>query len=159
MIKKLIKFAAGLVTTDTGDYRRTGISYQGISNKQAVDLTPYGFFHNTPEGGLALVFAQNGQESNPVVIMDDPKNRFKNTSEGETGLYNQLTEDLIHLRADGSILLKVSGSTMVFENGTLTVSNANVIVTSGDVIADGISLKTHTHGGVQSGGDNTGTPN
>lgn len=34
-----------------------------------------------------------------------------------------------------------------------------VTVTSGDVVADSKSLKTHTHGGVTTGGGNTGAPN
>lgn len=40
--------------------------------------------------------------------------------------------------------------------GHLTVGNG--ITVTGDVTADGISLKTHTHGGVSSGGSNTGPP-
>ena len=42
--------------------------------------------------------------------------------------------------------------------GTLRLQNGSVIVTSGDVEADGISLKTHVHGGVDSGSSNTGVP-
>lgn len=34
----------------------------------------------------------------------------------------------------------------------------NITVTSGDVTADGKSLKAHKHGGVQTGGGQTGTP-
>ena len=34
----------------------------------------------------------------------------------------------------------------------------NVVITSGDVTADGISLKTHVHDGVTSGGDTSGGP-
>jgi len=34
----------------------------------------------------------------------------------------------------------------------------NIAVSSGDVTADGISLKTHVHGGVTTGGGNTGVP-
>jgi len=36
--------------------------------------------------------------------------------------------------------------------------NGDLIVTGGDVTADGISLKTHVHGGVESGGDETDQP-
>lgn len=53
-------------------------------------------------------------------------------------------------------------------NGSLTVNasvgdvvNVNGVVlevTGGDVVADGISLKQHTHGGVQTGSGSTGTP-
>jgi hypothetical protein len=42
---------------------------------------------------------------------------------------------------------------------TITLpSGGNVVVTGGDVIADGISLKTHIHPGVATGGGITGLP-
>lgn len=42
-------------------------------------------------------------------------------------------------------------------NGTLHVTGQ--ITCDADVVADGVSLKTHTHGGVTAGGANTGAPN
>ena len=42
--------------------------------------------------------------------------------------------------------------------GTIRLQSGDIIVTGGDVIADGISLKTHVHGGVDSGGSNTDPP-
>lgn len=50
------------------------------------------------------------------------------------------------------IELTPSGITITLPGG------GNVTVVGGDVIADGISLKTHRHGGVQVGGSNTGVP-
>ena len=51
----------------------------------------------------------------------------------------------------------VSGAQMVFRNtGTIQVTGG--IVTTGDVVAEGISLFTHIHSEVQSGGDDTGPP-
>lgn len=44
----------------------------------------------------------------------------------------------------------------IFNNGTIEVKG-NMIV-QGDVIANGISLTSHTHGGVQSGNSTTGVP-
>ncbi len=65
--------------------------------------------------------------------------------------------------------LQVNGNTTI--NGMLTVSQlitgqdglaisgaSGATVTGGDINADGISLKTHVHGGVQAGSDNTGGP-
>lgn len=43
-------------------------------------------------------------------------------------------------------------------NGNVTVTGGNITVNGGDVTADGISLKTHTHGGVAPGGGSTSTP-
>lgn len=42
--------------------------------------------------------------------------------------------------------------------GSVKVNTGSVTVTSGDVTADGHTLKSHVHGGVQSGGSNTSTP-
>ena len=63
----------------------------------------------------------------------------------------------IELDTDGNLDQVISGS----ENTTLTAMNitapSNVNV-NGDVIADGISLVTHIHGGVTSGPSTTGVP-
>lgn len=39
-----------------------------------------------------------------------------------------------------------------------TIDSTGITVTGGDIVADGISLKTHVHSGVMTGGDNTGEP-
>ena len=49
----------------------------------------------------------------------------------------------------------VGDSTASFK-GDVNIESGDVKVTGGDVEADGITLKTHTHGGVQTGGGNTG---
>jgi phage baseplate assembly protein V len=174
MIKKLIKMARGLLTTDTGNYRRVEITYMGVT-KDALDITPYGFFHNTPSGGMALVFSQNGQESNSIAIVDDPKNRFANTKPGEVGLYNQLTKSHVYLKSDGSIELKVGDTTAILTEAALTLTGADII-TDGNIIAAGnmtatgtvtgetdvvfagISGNSHVHGGVDPGTSNTSGP-
>lgn len=52
--------------------------------------------------------------------------------------------------------LQVDGK--ITGNGGLAVSGGGGATVAGDVTADGISLKTHVHGGVQSGGGTSGTP-
>lgn len=54
---------------------------------------------------------------------------------------------------DGQITMTAASVTI---NGDLTVNGTATATT--DVIAAGISGKSHTHGGVQSGGSNTGAP-
>lgn len=44
-------------------------------------------------------------------------------------------------------------------NGTFNQTGGTNATFSGDVVAQGTSLHTHTHSGVQSGGSNTGEPN
>jgi phage baseplate assembly protein V len=62
-----------------------------------------------------------------------------------------------HIKAkNGEIKLTVDGVHMTITSSGVAI-HGNVTVT-GDVVADGISLKTHKHGGVQSGGSQTSTP-
>jgi phage baseplate assembly protein V len=55
---------------------------------------------------------------------------------------------------DGNLTTNNGDTTII--DGVIT-TNAN-IVTSADIQADGISLKTHVHSGVTSGSDDTGAP-
>lgn len=61
--------------------------------------------------------------------------------------------------AGGDGTADMSSINLNLTGGNITITGGNITVTGGDVIADGISLKNHTHSGVQSGGSNTGTPN
>ncbi len=62
-----------------------------------------------------------------------------------------------HIKAkNGEIKLTVDGVHMTITHTGIAI-HGNVTV-QGDVIADGISLKTHVHGGVQSGSSNTTAP-
>jgi len=64
---------------------------------------------------------------------------------------------------DSSIRLSMPGVDIAVNGGVATVSlttmkvTGNIIV-DGDVIASGISLVNHVHGGVQGGGSSTGGP-
>jgi hypothetical protein len=57
----------------------------------------------------------------------------------------------IQIDGDGTINIHAASNTININDSTVNVNN-------GDVIADGISLKHHVHGGVQSGPDTTGQP-
>lgn len=71
---------------------------------------------------------------------------------GPAGLVITLTGDGIQITAPGKVT--VTGDVEI----TGDVDVTGTITTPEDVLADGISLKSHTHGGVQSGGSNTGAP-
>lgn len=62
-----------------------------------------------------------------------------------------------NLRVDGNISGGDDGSGNMTVNGNITVTGN--VTADGEVTAAGIDLSTHTHGGVQSGGSNTGAPN
>jgi len=67
----------------------------------------------------------------------------------------------IRLNNDGTITMNApNGITMtaptLTQNGNLQVNGS--VKASGDVVGNGISLDNHVHGGVQSGGSTTATP-
>lgn len=62
-----------------------------------------------------------------------------------------------HDRNSGDITIHASGKVIV-NNSNINVNGGTITVKNGDVIADGISLKNHVHGGVSSGGAKTAQP-
>lgn len=64
------------------------------------------------------------------------------------GFLNQNPTTFVELQQSGKVIITAPAGVEI--NGDVTVA--------GDVVADGISLKSHVHGGVTSGGDNTSTP-
>lgn len=85
----------------------------------------------------------------------------------------------LNITVNGNATISATGNALVEAEGNATVSAGNIakveagtrvsltapevkvngsMVVTGDVTAGGISLKTHKHGGVQSGGSQTGTP-
>lgn len=83
----------------------------------------------------------------------------------ENGAWYHLMADAFHAGAgnaslsiaNGSIALTVGGSSFTFREGKLSISGATV-ETDKDVLASGISLTGHVHGGVKGGSDSTGKP-
>lgn len=71
-----------------------------------------------------------------------------------------LTPDGISIKVPSGqqIAIQGNGGTINIADANVTATNSTVAVTGGDISADGISLKTHVHGGVQSGGSDTGPP-
>ncbi|CVK18456.1 phage baseplate assembly protein V [Sporomusa sphaeroides] len=61
---------------------------------------------------------------------------------------------------DGTVLEYDIGThtLMISAQGPVNIVAAGNVNVTGDVIADGVSLKTHVHGGVEPGGGTTGQP-
>lgn len=102
----------------------------------------YGLTSVPHAGAEGLVLNLAGSRALAVVInVDDRRYRLTGLQPGEVALYDDLGQT-IELRRNGIYINAAHGDVHV----------------TGDVIADGISLKTHTHGGVQPGGGSTGVP-
>lgn len=88
--------------------------------------------------GFILGSFYSDEDMPPV---DDPNKRHVTFADGTSIEYDRGTHTLT-VNAQGPVNIVAAG-------------NVNI---TGDVIADGISLKTHVHGGVESGGSTTGRP-
>jgi len=111
----------------------------------------YGFTSQPHPGAeVAAVFVSGNRDHGLALAIDDRRYRVRNLQAGEVAIY----DDLGHV-----VTLSRTGIMIDGAGHNLSVSNCpQVIVTGGDVIADGISLKMHTHGGVQAGSAQTGAP-
>lgn len=108
------------------------------------------------------------------MIIKNTKEKYELVTEGK----NIYIKQQRNLTINGNSNKKVGGNETTEINGNLNItidgnatltaslvtinSDINVngsITTTGDVTANGISLETHTHGGVQTGSGNTGQPN
>lgn len=147
-LKTLIKAAMSGTVTDSGNYRRVNVTYQG-KTMQALDVTPYGFFHNPPENSLAIVLSQNGQESNGLAIVDNPNTRtIKDTNPGESGLQNDVTGAFIYLKENGDIVIDAPNDVEVNAVGSVDVTaGGNITATTPadvEVDSENVAFTTST---------------
>lgn len=108
----------------------------------------YGFASRPKPGADAVVVYLGGNRGLGIVIATNDRRYQIELDEGEVALHDDLGSR-VHLRRSGDIDLAPA-------SGTVNVTG-NLMAT-GDVVAGTISLKTHRHGGVQTGSGNTGAP-
>jgi len=132
--------AGGLQITLLAGETRAGVEH----------VQPYGLSTLPLAGAEAVVLSVGGNRDHPLaVVVDDPRHRPPGLAAGEVCLHAaQPAAQRLHLRADGSVLLRTH----------LLRIEADLVEVTGDVVAGGISLRHHTHGGVEPGGGQTGAP-
>lgn len=87
---------------------------------------------------------------NPDKMIMNFKNGTKIEHDRSTNSY------ILSLPGGGTMKIDADGGT-IWE-GSINLNNGTITVINGDVIADGVSLKTHKHSGVVPGGAKTGPP-
>jgi phage gp45-like len=121
----------------------------------------YGFTSHPLPGAEAVAASVAGNRDHVLVIaVDDRRYRLTALQQGEVAIYTD-EGDKIVLKRGGTI--EVTASTKVVLDTPLVQCTGNVTVagtlTAGvDVVAAGISLVGHVHGGVDTGVGNTGAP-
>jgi len=170
-VKSLIKVARLVSSDDSGNYSRGVASYMGVTTP-VLDFVPYGLLHRPPANSMCLVLSQNGQESNAIAIISDPKRRtIKDLLEGECALNNQTSGDYVYLKDGNEIEIKTSkvtiltgATTVTIEDGQVTIDGADATLNGSlqvngdigvtgtitgdtDVVTGTVSLLSHTHVG------------
>jgi phage gp45-like len=144
--------------------KRTGlagstITGQGRDSIVTMQFAPYGLISRAPSGALCITIPLNGDDSNSIVLADlINKAGLPDIAEGEAMLANYLSKAYLHLKNDGSALLKGKAGNFIHLRADGKIEIKGEIITPDDVISGGKSLQTHRHNGVQSGGGNTGSP-
>lgn len=121
----------------------------------------YGFTAHPHPGAEAVAVAAGGNRDHVLVVaVDDRRYRLRGLAQGEVAIYTD-EGDKIVLKRGG--VIEVTAATklrivapLVEMTGDVTV--AGTLTATTDVLGGGKSLKNHVHGGVATGGSNTGAP-
>ncbi len=109
----------------------------------ALVAEPYGIHGSPPQNSPCLLICVNGNEANRFIIPLSAFDRTKGEKEGEFETGNFKIGSIINFDEDGNI--NITSQKDVVLSAQQITTNCDIIVTGGDVVADGISLKTHTH--------------
>ena len=138
--------------------------FDGELEDDIEHFEPYGFTSRALNGAEVLLAHLDGDRSHPIAaIITDRRYRKKDLKPGEVAIFDHrgnhiwIAEDGLHVEA-------TSLPVTVHTSGTVTLDCPKVHITGdvkvdGDVVASGVSLVNHTHGGVESGGSSTSKPN
>lgn len=115
-IRNLFKIAKLLSVDDSGNLRFAQVTMLGKTQPMML-FTPYGLMSNPPPNSLALVWAQQAQESNLIGMADAPMDRtVKNLSPGEVALGNYSTGNFIYFDKNGLCTIFVDDLKILAEN-------------------------------------------
>lgn len=153
----LLAFGRGRVTVvdDTGPVQKLQVK---LGPLEIIDGMPaphdYGFTSNPPVGSDVLVNFVGANRTNGVVVaIGSQSYRMKNLESGEVAIYDKLGQS-VHLTAMGIVIM--SAGMPITINGDIQLNGS--LNATGDIVADGISLDHHKHGGVRVGTDESGEP-
>lgn len=145
-------FAVGRITAsqDGGPIQQHQVRIAGDDIRDGLRLMgTYGFTSVPLPGADALVLFLGGSRTDGIIIATgDAQYRLRSLAPGEVALHNH----------EGDSVIMKNGGTVEVNATTKVQVNAPLVETTGDVVADGISLRTHTHTGVTPGSGNSGPP-
>lgn len=122
---------------------------------------PHGFASQPIKGSKGLILSPNAQSDEAYVFGGEhPEKRPTGLPAGATALYDASGNIMKVLTTDG-ISIDVAGTAFTVSKGgvSFVISAGGVAITGGTVTHNGKDIgSTHVHGGVLTGGANTGAP-
>lgn len=153
----MLAFGRGRITfvDDSGAVQKLQVRFGAL---EIIDNMPaphdYGFTSHPPVGSDVFASFIGGNRTQGLVVsIGSQAYRMKNLAAGEVAIYDKLGQS-VHLTATG-IVINGAGLPITI-NGDIQLNGG--LTATGDVVADGISLKSHLHGQVRAGNDSTGVP-
>lgn len=150
-------FAQGVATlVGAGKVQTRVLDEEVLDNINRIE--PYGLSYRPKPGAQVYLGFPSGDRSYGVALVVGDKRYQLDLKEGEVALHDDELNHRIILTREG-IVIEGGGHDVTINNTPkVVVNDGTVQVNGGDVIADGISLKQHVHGNVQSGSSQTGQP-
>lgn len=149
-----------LVDDIGGTVQRLQARFSALELRDGIPrLAEFGFTSLPPDGSDCVAIYVGGDRSNGVVIATGNQTyRLKGLASGDAALYDSRGQS-VWLTQNG-IVIEGAGLPLTIRNTpTVTMPDTTLLdLPNGDVTASGISLKSHTHGGVQPGSGSTGAP-
>jgi len=146
--------------------QRVQIQHSKTEINDVEHFEPYGLTSNPHPGAEAIIVSRGGWLNHIIALVTpDRRYRLKDLAPGEVAMYDDLGNKVVFKRDKIEVVavshIDITAPTCTINatttiNGDVTV-NGNVTAT-GEVQGNGIDLSTHVHGGVSSGGSNTGVP-
>ena len=182
MIKKLIRYCRiSLLGDDSAAYPNDQVVHNEVPIN-AYRFSPYGLSSRPPLDALGLMLSPGCRNDSPVVLIDQPLERFKNLKPGEVKVGNYQTKAEVHFDQAGNIVItpKSASSVKVIVDGggnvdieapgaNINLTAATVAITgnltvsgtisaTGDIVGATKSLSTHTHPYLDNGSPSTTSP-
>lgn len=133
----------------------------GIWRDDIEIMQPYGFSSLADDdGALGLVLAVGGDEGDLVLLpLANPSQRMGGLNKGDVGISNKHGDKVV-VRAGGGIEVAAAASISLKVGGvSLTIDAAGFHFDGGGMWNDGVPVdKTHVHGGVVHGSEQTDPP-
>lgn len=127
----------------------------------------YGFTaHPHPEAEALVAFVGGLRSHAVAIVVEDRRYRLTGLAQGEVALFDdlgnvvKLGREAIEVVAVSKVTVAAPDGVEITANTTITgdVTITGLVTVSEDVVANGISLVDHVHGGVAAGAATTGAP-